>query len=274
MPPSLESDLQISGGSPSVHARSAMDELNRLAYAKPPAAKAYERNARLQEGERVILRTIAPQIRGKQILDIGVGGGRTTPHLLDLSSNYTAIDYSPAMVEAARRRFDISSIYCCDARDMRRFGDGVFDFILFSFNGLDYVPHGDRLKALREIHRTLASDGLFMFSSHNRSGNAAKAPWNPRNCQLSLHWAKTCVRALVTLPRHWQMRQYEVQESGYAVLNDPALGYSLLTYYIDGAHQLKQLAAIGFAHAQAFDVHGQPTTGDHESPWIYYLARK
>ncbi len=251
-----------------------MDQLNRSAYARPSTARVLERANGLQEGERVILEKIGSQVRGKRILDIGVGGGRTTHYLLGLSHQYTAIDYVPSIVEAARRRFGISSIYCCDARDMRRFEDGSFDFILFSFNGLDYIPHEDRLSALREIRRTLAPGGLFMFSSHNLSGDAAAAPWKQRNRQLSVRFAKDCLLALWAMPRHWWMRQHEVRGDGYAILNDSGLGYSLLTYYIELRAQLEQLATIGFVGAEAFDVRGRSTVEDHGSLWIYYLAAK
>lgn len=44
--------------------------------------------------ERVILGNIQDEILGREILDIGVGGGRTTLHLLALSSRYVGIGYS------------------------------------------------------------------------------------------------------------------------------------------------------------------------------------
>src|SRR5262249_45661981 len=156
---------------------------------KASSVKAYERVNDLQEAERVLIDSLAPEIRDKRILDIGVGGGRTTRYLTELSSHYTGIDYSPGMVEVARRKYGIASIYCCDARDMSRFDDGAFDYILFSFNGLDYMPHDDRVRTLREIYRLLSDRGIYMFSSHNRSGDSAKPPWKLKNRRLSLHFA-------------------------------------------------------------------------------------
>ena len=251
-----------------------VDRLNRAAYASDSVAGTYERAHGLYESEGVILRMIENDIRGKNILDIGIGAGRTTDFLTKLTNRYVGIDYSPAMVEAARRKFALASLYCCDVRDMRRFGDNSFDFVLFSFNGLDYISHADRLIALREIYRVLASGGWFMFSSHNRSGDAAKAPWKQRRRPFSLHFAKTCIDTLAAVPRHWRMRRHEIYETEYAILNDPGLRYQLMTYYIDLAEQLAQLAAIGFDDRRAFDAHGRPTTDDRESLWIYYLARK
>ncbi len=251
-----------------------LEDSNRAVYGSESAAKAYTRVSSLQEAERVILARISPDIQGKRILDIGVGGGRTTTYLHNVSSHYVGIDYSPAMVEAARRKTGLSSIYCCDAQDMRRFEDQAFDFVFFSFNGLDYMPHQNRLRALSEIYRVLAGGGWFLFSSHNRSGKAAEPPWRQSNGEFSLHFAKSCLDALLALPRHWRLRQYELQEDEYAILNDPAFGYSLMTYYIDIAQQLAQLAKIGFIQIEAFDSHGQPTRKDERSPWLHYLARK
>ncbi len=254
--------------------RPAMDQINRAMYTKDSVATVFAWARILQESERVILTMIEPEIRGKSILDIGIGGGRTTRFLSGLTTRYVGIDYSPAMVEAARRSFAMFSIYCCDARDMRRFPDDAFDFILFSFNGLDYMPHADRLTALREIYRVLAPAGLFMFSSHNRSGDAAKAPWNQRSRQLSLRFTKACIKAMAAMPRHWRMRRHEIRENEYAILNDSALGYSLMTYYIDVSSQIAQLASVGFVDARAFDALGRVTTEDRESLWVHYLARK
>ena len=52
---------------------------------------------------------------------------------------------------------------------MNEFKDEEFDYIIFSFNGLDSINHEDRLKGLREIYRVLKQDCLFVFSSHNRN---------------------------------------------------------------------------------------------------------
>jgi SAM-dependent methyltransferase len=42
-----------------------------------------------------------------------------------------------------------------------------FDFILFSFNGIDYVPACDRNAVFRELRRVGSKGGLFFFSTHN-----------------------------------------------------------------------------------------------------------
>src|SRR5262249_11469211 len=105
---------------------------------------------------------------GMAILDIGVGGGRTTPHLSGISGRYVGVDYSKAMVETCRRRFPTLEFRNCDATDMRQFADSAFDAVVFSFNGIDSIRSGEgRARCLAEISRVLTPEGIFIFSSHN-----------------------------------------------------------------------------------------------------------
>ncbi len=55
----------------------------------------------------------------------------------------------------------------CDASDMAVFDNACFDFVLFTFNGIDGMSHEKRIKTLKEIFRVLKYDGVFAFSTHN-----------------------------------------------------------------------------------------------------------
>jgi ubiquinone/menaquinone biosynthesis C-methylase UbiE len=81
-----------------------------------------------------------------------------------------------------------------DARSMIQFADNSFDFILFSFNGIDCVPHSDRLQILQEICRVGKPGCHFFFSSHNLQGMAREF-----NCktQISLNPLKTYVNLVM-----------------------------------------------------------------------------
>ncbi|ELP52058.1 methyltransferase type 11 domain protein [Microcystis aeruginosa TAIHU98] len=57
-----------------------------------------------------------------------------------------------------------------DARNLEQFADNYFDFILFSFNDIDYISHADRFLVLEEISRIGKAGGYFCFSSHNLQG--------------------------------------------------------------------------------------------------------
>jgi ubiquinone/menaquinone biosynthesis C-methylase UbiE len=69
----------------------------------------------------------------------------------------TGIDYSEEMIDACKKRFsDYSShisFKVCYVRSMKMFDENTFDFILFSFNGIDLISHNERLKAFDEIKR-------------------------------------------------------------------------------------------------------------------------
>jgi ubiquinone/menaquinone biosynthesis C-methylase UbiE len=123
-----------------------IDTSNREAFEGRFALKTYSEVSGLMPAEHAILRTLKSRIAGKKLLDIGVGGSRTTLFLLERSRDYTAIDYSEGLVQKVKLKFGLDSVYCCDVRDMSRFPDQSFDFILFSFNGLDCIAHRGRLR--------------------------------------------------------------------------------------------------------------------------------
>lgn len=246
-----------------------MDALNQRAYDSSIAINAYSRGDRLMAAEAAVISRLSAELRGRRLLDLGVGGGRTARALVDISHDYTGVDYSPRLVETARLRTGISTIYCCDARDMRSFfADASFDFVLFSFNGIDYMPHNARMAALAEIARVLKPGGWFFFSSHNR------AALGSRPLEVSPAALKEVLKKLILLPRRWRLRRLEMQTNEYAILNDSGLHYSLLTYYIDIAAQIAQLTAAGFTAIEAYDVNGVRVTEDNTSPFVHYLARR
>lgn len=246
-----------------------MDALNQRAYDSSIAIRAYRRGDALMAAEAAVLSRLSAELRGRKLLDLGVGGGRTTWALVEISHDYTGVDYSPRLVETARLRTGLSTIYCGDARDMRSlFADASFDFAMFSFNGIDYMPHNARLAALAEIARVLKPGGWFFFSSHNRAALGA------RSRELGPAALRGVLKKLILLPRRWRLRRFETRTNEYAILNDSGLRYSLLTYYIDIAAQIAQLTAAGFTAIEAYDCNGVRVTEDNASPFVHYLARR
>jgi ubiquinone/menaquinone biosynthesis C-methylase UbiE len=125
----------------------------------------------LQKPEETVLNELRAKLPKMRMLDIGVGVGRTTHHFASLAKEYIGVDYSKNMIRACRRKFrnypKKISFEVADARDLNLFGDNYFDFVLFSFNGIDCMNHDDRLKTLREIRRVTKNGGYFCFSAHN-----------------------------------------------------------------------------------------------------------
>ena len=104
---------------------------------------------------------------GAAVIDVGCGTGRTTKALADRGFDVVGVDQSRSMIEAAREDYADIEFRVDDATDLSD-PDGVFDYALFSYNGLDCIyPKAQRVQALREIHRVLRSGGVFAFSSHN-----------------------------------------------------------------------------------------------------------
>lgn len=251
-----------------------LDAVNKKAYARADVVKHYENLDMLHKPERMLLERLTPQIRDKKILDIAIGGGRTTKYLLQISKDYTGIDYTPEFVEVAKRKYKDATILCCDARDLKEFADETFDFVLFAFNSIDYIPHRDRIKALRESYRVLKKGGHFMFSTHNRDHESFnKLPWQEK-FQFRLSYLKYCLYCLYHLPKHLEMKKHEIHTDEFAVINDNAHGFSLLAYYISIPEQLKQLAAVGFSDIEVYDMEGDRVTSDTRFPWTYYLAKR
>jgi ubiquinone/menaquinone biosynthesis C-methylase UbiE len=125
---------------------------------------------------------------GMSIMDLGVGGGRTTPHLSAIASasSYVGVDYSEQLIRVCRSKFPHLQFKVADASDLSQFADCSFDAIVFSFNGIDeLVPDNKRRNCLRECHRVLKTGGIYIFSTHN-----------PRCLFIDLQWDRNRLRTL------------------------------------------------------------------------------
>src|SRR5580693_871329 len=80
----------------------------------------------IDDGERVAIEAVADEVRGLPLLDIGVGGGRTTSLLRLLTDDYVGVDWSPEMVEICRSNHPGADIRQADARDLSAFASSTF----------------------------------------------------------------------------------------------------------------------------------------------------
>lgn len=254
----------------------AIDQINRKTYRDKKISAGYTRSAGLQAPEVTILNQIGPSVCGKKILDVGVGAGRTLPFLKEISNAYIGIDYSKEMIDVCRANHPGADLRVGDARKLSDFSDGQFDLVFFSFNGLDYVPHNDRLVILSEMNRVLAKGGYYVFSSHNKrclySKNDRKAVLNPFKPFATL---KYLVRSFIGGYNHLRNKKHEVHTDTYSIVNDSGHHYRLLTYYITLEQQIYQLRAAGFnGPVTAYDLEGKVAPQDDVSPWLYYCVQK
>jgi ubiquinone/menaquinone biosynthesis C-methylase UbiE len=248
------------------------------AYRRLDIVEHYASTSELTTAERVLFERLHPEIAGKKVLDIGIGTGRTTPHLAALSGRYIGLDYSPEMVQRAREIHPGLEILECDARDLSRFGPAVFDFVLFSFNGIDSVSDADRYVVLRQVYTALRPGGIFMFSAHNLASKRTSAfsfkniHWKSRPIEL----LSACAYYVKGVLNHLHARSTQVRTADYALLTERATNYQYLNYYVSKALQVEQLERTGFKNMEIFTEDGRPTLVQNvdRDRWLYYVARK
>ncbi len=254
-----------------------MDDINRAWYARPQAIASFARDDRLEPALALLFVRFRDDILGRDVLDLGVGAGRTTRYLTALTTRYVGVDYSPSMVSFCASRFPNARVELGDASDLSSFAPSSFDFVLFSYAGIDALAHESRLQTLREVGRVLRPGGLFAFSAHNRDYRAART--TPR-----LQWSRNPITLLANVWRwvrqlrnHARVRRLEVESPEYALINDLAEEYSLIHYYISAAPQRAQLEQAGYEVIAVQDDNGADVSPDavaREAPWLWYLARR
>ncbi len=258
-----------------------MDSNEKLS-GRADVAEGYAQQSGLQPPEETILRQMLPLLLTSRMLDIGVGGGRTTIHFAKRVREYVGTDYSESMIAACEQRFsehpDTVSFKVCDARSMEMFETDSFDFVLFSFNGIDYVLHEDRRKVLEEMRRVGKPGGYVAFSAHNLN-SALKMftfRWmislNPKRIR------RTAKRLLLRFFYNRHVRKEALRNAPYAELYDGAHKGKLFNYYIRPTVQVEQLNEF-FTEIQVFSL----TTGAEiedwaqleniQDSWLYYLCR-
>lgn len=259
----------------------SQNESNLRMYEEGDVARQYANTPdRLKPAEEAILERLAERLRGGTLLDLGVGAGRTTPYLRALSRDYLGVDYSGGMVAACREKFPGVAFQECDARDMSSLGRGKFDFVLFSFNGIDSIDHAGRLLVLQETFSSLKPGGLFLFSSHNLR-MPVERPWHLEvytwgiHPRLILYNAKCALRNTLNF---WRHKGAQRRGENYRILVDSQLDFQMKNYYIEPAEQVKQLEAQGFREIKIFGQNGRPCAVDAPElaavRHVHYLARK
>lgn len=234
-------------------------------------------------GEARVFKDMEYRITGGDVLDIGVGGGRTTPFFLALKPRrYVGVDYAPNMVASCKELYPMTDFQEADVRNLAAFGNEEFDIVMFAWSGLDCISHEDRLVALKEVHRVLRPGGFFLFSSAN-ARTPCGPPWDlevlkDMDWRLRPRAVARCLLGFVkNLSNYMHFRRLQVKNADYLVGLDAAHSYRLLRYYIAPDKQVEQLHASAFTDIKLIDKKGNYRSADdcslNDSP-IYYIAER
>jgi SAM-dependent methyltransferase len=240
----------------------------------------FERCTNLFKPEEAILLSLREEIKQKPILEIGVGAGRVTAHLLAMSKDYIGIDYAEEMIEFCSKKFEDATLRVCDARNMSAFKDEQFAAVFFFWNGIDSVGPRDRILILKEVNRVLKKNGVFVFSAHNldwwkhRSLTSFSRFSFARNPFALIKYKKGSIQLYVAgLVSRLRTR---LRDTGYAVILEYEEFMVLPIYYINKNTQEQQLLDAGFCPVECVGLDGSPSDGESQirDYLLHYVARK
>ncbi|HEY4905391.1 MAG TPA: class I SAM-dependent methyltransferase [Candidatus Sulfotelmatobacter sp.] len=233
---------------------------------------------------------------GSAVLDLGVGGGRTTRYLASRASAYVGVDYSAAMVKACREKFPQLEFRIADAADLSEFRDESFDAVVFAFNGIDYVfPSDGRRCCFQHIHRVLKRNGCVIFSSHNPRAILVRPHWNrERVRKIARRFSSGSVLlyellvatltcgcfglalaqcALATLARTLRRVPSRAFWNGEGNFVDPSHG-GLFTHYSVPDRVMEEMNAVGFRIERVLGDDYPLPAHPYATDWYYYVFTK
>lgn len=239
-------------------------------YNKADVVAFYDRAAKLMPPERHIFGHYLQD--GVDVLDVGVGGGRTTSFLAPRARRYLGIDYAAAMVATCRVKFPGLEFAEADATDLSFIPDDSFDFTLFSFNGIDCIPtDAGRIACLKELRRVTREDGVVVVSSHN----AKVLGVYPQLVGAGLvKKAWRLLRSLALSPRlALRTLRSGAYGKGSGFLLDPVHG-GLLIHVSTPASIAGDAAAASLAIVEVVPGFHPSRVPDFLNPWNTYVMRR
>jgi SAM-dependent methyltransferase len=105
-------------------------------------------------------------LRGRRLLDVGCGTGKSFLPMLDRGWEVTACDISPSMLELARAKCgEAPQLSVADMRELPVFGE--FDLVWALDDAVNYLLSGKEMRdALSGMRANLAPEGLLMFDAN------------------------------------------------------------------------------------------------------------
>ncbi|MDE1992371.1 MAG: class I SAM-dependent methyltransferase [Rhizobiaceae bacterium] len=262
-----------------------METINRQTWRSPLALRDYRRSSGyINEGERVAFRMATPQAGRGRVLDIGVGGGRTAELLRPIATDYLGVDYTPQMVELARKNHPDLRFEHMDARDLSALADGSFDLVVFSYNGIDSVDAAGRLAIFSEASRVLSPGGAFAFSTFHRDWQGfarrvdyRRLEWTANPVRMGFRTLRYVEGRVFGSLRQRRLMPLEQRSGEHAVLLHGAHDFGIMVYATTPAQLQAQLADAGFATpARLLDLNGTAigATASSEQEYFHVVAHK
>lgn len=251
-------------------------------WGMPDVVRRYDGQGHTDPGEALALAAVGDRRRGS-VVDLGVGGGRTTALLAAEASSYVGIDVAEGMLRLARRQHPEADLRLGDARRLDGLADGQADLVVFSFNGLDALDHAGRRTAVREMARVVAPTGRVVLSSLNRDGvSYDERPWTIRSRRPAV-----LVREIALLARHpvdflrglaWYRRTRREKSDGPGWSMRPlrAHEFRFVVHFATVPDTVALLREGGLLVEAAWSEQGaavDPSRRDTGADWVHYVCR-
>ena len=235
----------------------------------------------LRPVEVVLLLRYRDVLAGR-VLELGCGAGRILGYLLELGAQVYGIDVSPRMVDYCHQRYPAAKVVTGDMAHLPDALSGPFDVIVASYNVLDVLDDAARRELLADLRVRLTAAGVLIFSSHNLAYIDADRPALTTYRRLHSKLNRPVVELVKLAPRlpvrarnRRRIAPLERREADHAMLNDEALDYALLHYYIRPDDQARQLEQLGYELIECLDLDGRPVRGDAaDYSELHYVARR
>ena len=251
------------------HDHSEVDAYNRAVYESDRVVQEFtELHGLFPVEEHLLSRLVTP---GMRVLDLGVGGGRTTDALASQASTYVALDYSEAMVRNCRAQHPDVDVRLGDAAELGEFAACAFDLVVFSYNGIDYLhPEAKRERCIAEMARVLADDGVLIVSTHN--ARALLRPVPEHGPGLAAALKGRLVQVYATLRLWWRALPSRTTWRGEGYVRDSASANVM--YAVTPERFEAALAGHGLRTVERVGSRFPTRTSWWVEPWYYLAARK
>ncbi len=168
-------------------------------------------------------------VKGKKTLDYGCGPGRSTRFLKSMGLDVIGVDISDKCLQMCKD--NATAHYCKIENGKLPFIDNSYDFVFSSLVFLAIATKRDISTALREIHRILKKDGIFIMVTGTEKLHSPEMQWVSYDTDFPENQNPTSGQALKIVIKNadvtfydyfWTNRDYLdlFDQCGFQVLED------------------------------------------------------